>query len=43
MVRRRARQAGIENNVSPHSMRATGITIFLENGVTPKIAQSIAE
>ena len=43
MVRRRARQTGIENNVSPHSMRATGITSFLENGGELEAAQRIAQ
>lgn len=42
MVRRRARQAGIEKEISPHSMRATGITSFLENGGELETAQRIA-
>lgn len=32
MVRRRARQAGIEKDISCHSFRATGITEFLKAG-----------
>jgi site-specific recombinase XerD len=42
MVKRRARQAGIEKDISPHSMRATGITSFLENGGELEAAQRIA-
>ncbi len=42
MVKRRARQAGIEKAISPHSMRATGITSFLENGGELEAAQRIA-
>ena len=42
MVKRRARQAGIEKDISPHSMRATGIASFLENGGELEAAQRIA-
>ena len=42
MVKRRARQAGIEKDISPHSMRATGITSFLENDGELEAAQRIA-
>ncbi len=42
MVKRRARQAGIEKDISPHSMRATGITSFLENDGELETAQRIA-
>lgn len=42
MVKRRARQAGIAKDISPHSMRATGITAFLENGGELEAAQRIA-
>jgi len=42
MVKRRARQAGIKKDISPHSMRATGITSFLENGGELEAAQRIA-
>jgi len=42
MVGRRARQAGIEKDISPHSMRATGIPSFLENGGELEAAQRIA-
>jgi len=42
MIRRRAAAAGINAPVSPHSFRATGITIYLENGGTLETAQKIA-
>lgn len=42
MVKRRARQAGIPKDISPHSMRATGITSFLENDGELEAAQRIA-
>ena len=42
MVKRRARQAEIEKDISPHSMRATGITSFLENDGELEAAQRIA-
>jgi integrase/recombinase XerD len=42
MIRRRATAAGINAPVSPHSFRATGITIYLENGGTLENAQKIA-
>lgn len=42
MVRRRARQAGISKDISPHSMRATGITSFLEHDGELESAQRIA-
>ena len=42
MIRRRATAAGINAPVSPHSFRATGITIYLENGGTLETAQKIA-
>lgn len=32
MVRRRARRAGLPDNISCHTFRATGITTYLENG-----------
>ena len=40
--RRRATAAGIYAPVSCHSFRATGITIYLENGGTLETAQKIA-
>ena len=42
MVKRRAREAGIKEEISPHSFRATGITAYLENGGTLEKAQQIA-
>lgn len=42
MVRRRATEAGIQEEVSPHSFRATGITAYLENGGSIEHAQRIA-
>ncbi|SRR5581483_926819 len=42
MVKRRAREAGIREEISPHSFRATGITAYLENGGTLEKAQQIA-
>ena len=42
MVQRRCRKAGISKAISPHSCRATGITVFLENGGELEAAQRIA-
>lgn len=42
MVKRRAKEAGIKTEISPHSFRATGITAYLENGGTIEHAQQIA-
>jgi integrase/recombinase XerD len=42
MIRRRATAAGIYAPVSCHSFRATGITIYVENGGTLETAQKIA-
>lgn len=42
MVRRRARQAGLPDNICCHTFRATGITTYLENGGTIEHAQQIA-
>ncbi|MGE0175339.1 MAG: tyrosine-type recombinase/integrase [Oligoflexales bacterium] len=42
MVKRRAKEAGITAEISPHSFRATGITAYLENGGTIEHAQQIA-
>ena len=42
MVKRRAETIGISGSVSPHSFRATGITIYLNNGGTLEHAQAIA-
>lgn len=42
MLTRRARQAGVAGALSPHSFRATGITLYLGNGGTLEHAQRIA-
>ena len=42
MIRRRARQAGIETPVGNHTFRATGITTYLTNGGTLEKAAAIA-
>lgn len=42
MVKRRARQAGLPENVCCHTFRASGITAYLLNGGTLEHAQQIA-
>ena len=42
MIRRRARAAGIEDPISCHTFRATGITAYLTNGGNLEIAQRLA-
>lgn len=42
MVRRRALQAGITSKLCNHSFRATGITVFMENGGDLETAAAIA-
>ena len=42
MLKRRARAAGLTGNFSPHSLLATVITVYLENGGTLENAQAIA-
>ncbi|MCR9244564.1 MAG: site-specific integrase [bacterium] len=42
MVRRRARQAGVPENISCHTFRGTGITLFLQAGGKLERAQAIA-
>lgn len=42
MIRRRAKDAGIETAIGCHTFRATGITAYLENGGTLEHAQQIA-
>jgi integrase/recombinase XerD len=42
MIKRRAAKAGISQKISPHSFRATGITIYLDNGGLLEHAQEIA-
>lgn len=42
MIKRRARQAHLPDEISPHSFRATGITEYLRNGGELEIAARIA-
>jgi integrase/recombinase XerD len=42
MLQRRLEAAGSDGNYSPHSLRATGITRFLEEGGSLEVAQRIA-
>jgi integrase/recombinase XerD len=42
MIRRRAKDAGIETAIGCHTFRATGITNFLANGGDPWDAQALA-
>jgi site-specific recombinase XerD len=42
MVKRRAREAGLSEEIGCHTFRATGITAYLENGGTIDKAQAIA-
>ena len=42
MVRRRAAAAGIATKISCHSFRATGITVYLQNGGKLEVAQQMA-
>jgi site-specific recombinase XerD len=42
MIRRRAHSAGLSTEVSCHTFRATGITVFLENGGSIEMAAEIA-
>jgi integrase/recombinase XerD len=42
MIKRRARQAGLPEEISCHTFRATGITNYLQNGGTIEKAQHIA-
>ena len=42
MVKQRAKAAGLPEGLSPHSMRGTGITNYLENGGSLEVAQQIA-
>jgi site-specific recombinase XerD len=42
MIRRRARQAGIETKIGCRTFRATGITIYLTNGGDLEKAQQMA-
>ena len=42
MIKRRAKAAGLPPTICNHTMRATGITAYLENGGTIENAQAIA-
>ena len=42
MIQRRAKAAGLRTKISAHSFRATGITIYLQNGGKLEIAQQMA-
>lgn len=42
MIQRRSRMAGIETEISCHSFRATGITVYLKNGGLLEHAQQMA-
>jgi site-specific recombinase XerD len=42
MVRRRAKDAGLETRIGCHTFRATGITAYLSNGSTLEKAQQMA-
>jgi integrase len=42
MIKRRARRAGLPENICCHTFRATGITTYLQNGGTIEKAQQIA-
>lgn len=43
MIKRRALLAGIKEDVSPHSFRGSGITLYLESGGSLEHAQAIAD
>jgi site-specific recombinase XerD len=42
MIQRRAKAAGIATKMSCHSFRATGITVYLQNGGKLEVAQQMA-
>ncbi len=42
MIKRRARRFGLSDEISNHSFRGTGITMFLKNGGTIEKAQELA-
>jgi site-specific recombinase XerD len=42
MIKRRARKAGLADDICCHTFRATGITAYLQNGGTVEGAQAIA-
>jgi integrase/recombinase XerD len=39
MIKRRARSAGVSERISCHTFRATGITVYLQNGGSVEAAQ----
>jgi site-specific recombinase XerD len=43
MIKRWALRAGILEDISPHSFRGTGITLYLESGGSLEHAQAIAD
>jgi integrase/recombinase XerD len=43
MIKRRALRAGVMEDVSPHSFRGAGITLYLESGGSLEHAQAIAD
>lgn len=42
MLKRRCKAAGLSDRITNHSLRATGITVYMENGGTLENAQAIA-
>ncbi|MCB0145115.1 MAG: tyrosine-type recombinase/integrase [Caldilineaceae bacterium] len=42
MIRRRARQAKLSENICCHTFRGTGITVYLQNGGSLEVAQQMA-
>lgn len=42
MIRRRAKDAGIETPIGCHTFRATGITAYLKNGGKLEVAKQMA-
>ena len=42
MIQRRARESDIETEIGCHSFRATGITVYLQNGGLLEHAQQMA-
>lgn len=42
MIRRRARQAGLSEDICCHTFRGTGITVYLQNGGSLEVAQQMA-
>jgi len=42
MIKRRAKDSGIKTAIGCHTFRATGITVYLQNGGTLEKAQMMA-